>query len=73
MHTRIFGIYLALGAQKKTVMSKVFLHGIKLAFAGIFAGFLGAFLVAQFMKNVLFHTELFDIVITLGVVFLLVL
>jgi len=58
--THEMGIRIALGAGSADVLKLVVGHGLKLAIAGVAIGLVGAFLVTQVMKSLLFEVSATD-------------
>ncbi len=57
---REFGIRMALGAQIADVLSLVLARGLKIALVGVFAGLLGAALLARSLATLLYGVQPFD-------------
>ncbi len=72
--THDIGIRMALGAVPRDILGLVIAHGMKLTFAGLLAGLLGAFALTRFMESLLFGVHSSDaltfasVALTLGVV-----
>ena len=58
--TREFGIRLALGAARGTVVSMVLTRGLGLAGLGIIGGWLGALVLTRWLSGMLFNVSPFD-------------
>ena len=57
MRTRELGIRMALGAQRRHLMTLVVRHGILLAVAGVVLGMCAAFAVTRFMASMLYNVK----------------
>jgi hypothetical protein len=57
MRTRELGIRMALGAQRRHLMTLIVRHGILLSAGGVALGIAGAFAVTRFMASMLYHVR----------------
>jgi predicted permease len=57
MRTRELGIRMALGAQKRHLMTMVVRHGLLLSLGGVVLGMAGAFAVTRFMASMLYDVR----------------
>jgi ABC-type antimicrobial peptide transport system permease subunit len=73
MRTREFGVRIALGAQPRSVTTMVTREGLLLTAAGIAAGLSLFFLVARFLRSLLYGVEPSDPVTLIAVTAVLVL
>ena len=71
--TREIGVRVALGAQRRDVLSLVIRQGVKLALTGAAVGIAGAFAAARLLSSLLFGVTPTDPLTFLGVFLLLVL
>jgi len=58
--TREIGIRMALGAERRSVMSLVVGQGLRLSIAGVFIGIGCAALLGQYLQSLLFQVKSFD-------------
>jgi putative ABC transport system permease protein len=71
--TREIGVRMALGAQRRDVLSLVLGYGFKLVIIGLIAGVIGAFGATRLLSSLIFNTSTTDPVTYIGVALLLVL
>jgi predicted permease len=71
--TRELGVRIALGAQRKDVLSLVVGQGLKLALLGLALGLVGALAVTRFVSSLLYGVTATDPVVFVGVSLLLLL
>ncbi len=71
--TREIGVRIALGAQRKDVLSLVVAQGLKLALLGLALGLIAALAVTRFVSSLLYGVTATDPVAFIGVSFLLLL
>lgn len=71
--TREIGVRLALGAQRRDVLSLVVGQGLKLALLGVASGLIAALVVARFLASLLYGVTATDPVAFIGVSLLLLL
>ena len=71
--TREIGVRMALGAQRRDVLSLVIGYGFKLVIIGLIAGVIGAFGATRLLSSLIFNTSPTDPVTYIGVALLLVL
>ena len=71
--TREIGVRMALGAQRRDVLSLVLGYGFKLVIIGLIAGVIGAFGATRLLSNLIFNTSATDPVTYIGVASLLTL
>jgi putative ABC transport system permease protein len=64
---------MALGAQRRDVLSLVLGYGFKLVIIGLIAGVIGAFGATRLLSSLIFNTSTTDPVTYIGVALLLVL
>jgi putative ABC transport system permease protein len=57
LRTREIGIRAALGAERRSIVRMVLNHGLRLTFAGVIAGIIGAAMTAKMFQNLLYNTE----------------
>ncbi len=67
------GIRRALGARERDIVSLILGQGLRLAFAGVLFGLIGAFSLTRVMKSVLFHVSAADPATYAGVACLFIL
>ena len=65
--TREVGIRMALGATPKEILMLVVRQGMTVAFVGVIAGLVGAFLATRFMTSLLFGVSATDPMTFLGI------
>jgi len=69
---REIGIRVALGADRKSVLTLVLSEGMRLAIAGTMIGLVGAFGASQLIKGLLYNVQAIDPVAVIDVPLLLV-
>lgn len=69
--TQEFGVRMALGAQRRDIVSLVVSHGLKLAVTGLFVGLPGAFALTRVMSSLVFDVAALDLPTLAGFVLLL--
>ena len=69
--THEIGVRMALGAQRRDVLSLMLAMGGRLALAGLGAGLLGSFVLARLLRSEVFQVPVTDPIAVLGVVALL--
>jgi len=61
MRTREIGIRSALGADRRSIVTMVLRHGVRLAVAGVLAGIVVAAAAARLLQGLLYNTQAIDV------------
>jgi predicted permease len=61
MRTREIGIRSALGADRRSIVTMVLRHGVRLAVAGVLAGIVVAAAAARLLQSLLYNTQAIDV------------